>query len=112
MAFLSFGHPEGFGLPLAEAGACGCALIGYSGLGGREIIKLAKVHNVGCEVEYGDWQGFLDGTEAFIQQIKDNPQNVIINLQNLSKQIRRNYCWEAMVKSVASALEIWESKLK
>ena len=27
LGFLAFGHPEGFGLPLAEAAACGCALI-------------------------------------------------------------------------------------
>ena len=27
--FLSFGYPEGFGLPVAEAMSCGCAVIGY-----------------------------------------------------------------------------------
>ena len=59
LAFLAFGHPEGFGLPLAEAAACGCALIGYSGLGGRELLAMARSKGVGWEVEYGDWQGFL-----------------------------------------------------
>ena len=39
LIFLAFGHPEGFGLPLAEAAACGCYLIGYSGLGGRELLQ-------------------------------------------------------------------------
>ena len=33
--FLSFGHPEGFGLPIAEAMASGCWVVGYSGGGGR-----------------------------------------------------------------------------
>ena len=37
LIFLSFGHPEGFGLPVAEAIASGCAVIGYSGLGGNEL---------------------------------------------------------------------------
>ena len=27
LIFLAFGHPEGFGLPLAEAAACGCYVI-------------------------------------------------------------------------------------
>ena len=27
LVFLSFGHPEGFGLPIAEALACGCAVL-------------------------------------------------------------------------------------
>ena len=33
LVFLSCGHPEGFGLPLAEAIACGCIIVGYHGLG-------------------------------------------------------------------------------
>lgn len=35
--FLSFGTQEGFYLPAAEAMACGCILIGYNGLAGREL---------------------------------------------------------------------------
>ena len=42
LIFLAFGHPEGFGLPLAEALACGCSIVGYSGLGGRELFALAN----------------------------------------------------------------------
>ena len=34
---LSCGHPEGFGLPLAEAIACGCLVVGYHGLAGRDF---------------------------------------------------------------------------
>ena len=37
--YLSFGHPEGFGLPVAEALANGCAVVGYTGLG-RELLSL------------------------------------------------------------------------
>jgi glycosyltransferase involved in cell wall biosynthesis len=35
--FLSFSEQEGFGMPPAEAMACGCYVIGFTGLGGREI---------------------------------------------------------------------------
>ena len=34
LIYLSCGHPEGFGLPLAEAIACGCLVVGYHGLAG------------------------------------------------------------------------------
>ncbi len=111
LGFLSFGHPEGFGLPLAEAGACGCALIGYSGLGGREILAIAKGERVGWEVEYGDWQGFLVGAEALIRNVKKEPKEVVGHLQSLSKQIRHRYSWKAMVKSVGKALPRWESQI-
>ena len=31
LIYLSCGHPERFGLPLAEAIACGCLVVGYHG---------------------------------------------------------------------------------
>jgi len=37
--FLSFGWREGFGLPVLEAMARGCTVIGFSGVGGRELFK-------------------------------------------------------------------------
>lgn len=37
--FLSFSEMEGFGMPPAEAMACGCLVIGYHGQGGKEYFK-------------------------------------------------------------------------
>lgn len=37
--FLSFGGPEGFGLPPLEAAFCGCKVIGFHGYGGAEYWK-------------------------------------------------------------------------
>lgn len=37
--FLALGFLEGFGLPIAEALACGCLVAGYSGGGGRELFE-------------------------------------------------------------------------
>ena len=111
IGFLAFGHPEGFGLPLAEAAACGCALIGYSGLGGRELLAMARSQGVGWEVDYGDWQGFLNATEALIRAVQERPKTVVSQLQALSDQVRQYYSWAAMVKSVKQALPRWESQL-
>ena len=107
--FLAFGHPEGFGLPLAEAAACGCALIGYSGLGGREIFRLAQKHNVGWEVEFGDWQGFIAGTKGLIKEFYSRPSQLSINLQTLSDEVRSIYSRDRMIESVKEGLKIWES---
>ena len=111
LGFLAFGHPEGFGLPLAEAAACGCALIGYSGLGGRELFAMARSQQVGWEVDYGDWQGFLHATKTLIKTVQEQPQTVVSQLQGLSDQVRQQYSWAAMVKSVEKAMVRWESQL-
>lgn len=37
--FLSFGGPEGFGLPPLEAAFCGCKVLGFNGGGGEEYWK-------------------------------------------------------------------------
>ena len=111
LGFLAFGHPEGFGLPLAEAAACGCALIGYSGLGGREVLAMARSQQVGWEVDYGDWQGFLHAIKALIRSVQNQPQTVVSGLQGLSDQVREHYSWTAMVRSVQEALPLWESQL-
>ena len=40
--FLSFRHPKGFGLPVAESLSSGCTVIGYSGIGGYELFQIGK----------------------------------------------------------------------
>ena len=106
--FLAFGHPEGFGLPLVEASACGCALIGYSGLGGREIFRIAKKYKVGWEIEYGDWQGFVVGAEQLIAELNYRPHELSINLQSLSKEVRKLYSKKKMLDSVKVGMKSWE----
>lgn len=52
--FLSFGYPEGFGLPPAEAMAAGCVVVGYHGWGGREYFTPER----GFPVEAADLLAF------------------------------------------------------
>ena len=86
-------------------------LIGYSGLGGRELLALAKENQVGWQVEFGDWQGFLSGTNRLIQRFEQQPKKLATQLQGLSNEVRKSYSFQAMIQSVAKALPRWESQL-
>ena len=52
--FLAFTYQEGFGLPPAEAMACGNYVIGYHGFGGRELFH----DEFSAPVETGDIVGY------------------------------------------------------
>tara|TARA_Y100001933_G_scaffold262634_1_gene321079 strand:- start:1279 stop:2271 length:993 start_codon:yes stop_codon:yes gene_type:complete len=102
--FLSFGHPEGFGLPVAEAFACGCSVIGFSGLGGRELFHRAKLYNACYEVEFGDWLNFVKGVSFFCDQIKSNHDDWYSRSFRLSQEIRTQYHPEKLLQSIDIAL--------
>ena len=90
MLFLSCGHPEGFGLPLAEAIACGCLVVGYHGLGGRDFaLPYMKV------VEFGDLLGLLRGVENELSRFDAAPETVIQERLAASKSILKTYSLEA-----------------
>jgi hypothetical protein len=57
--FLSFSEREGFGMPPAEAMACGCYVIGFTGMGGREFFD----PSISSPVEEGDILAFAKATE-------------------------------------------------
>ena len=112
LVFLAFGHPEGFGLPLAEAAACGCYVIGYSGLGGEELLQLAEHHQAGEAVAYGHWLGFVQACQRLHIRLHQDQQELAACLLAHSKAVRSRYSPEAMQQSVASALARWEQQLR
>lgn len=86
LLFLSCGHPEGFGLPLAEAIACGCLVVGYHGLAGRDFaLPHMRV------VEFGDLLGLLQGIDAEIQRFDADPAQVIDERVKASQTIQARY---------------------
>lgn len=109
LVFLAYGHPEGFGLPLAEALACGCYLIGYSGLGGRELLQLAAEHNAGEEVPYGDWQGFVAAFQRLAQRLRQDPKGLQASLSAVSRAVRERYSPAQFQADVAHHLPRWEA---
>ena len=104
LIFLAFGHPEGFGLPLAEALACGCSLVGYSGLGGRELFALANDMEVGFEVPFGDWLGFVNSCSSLDTSFREHPDRYLSSLLTVSKTIRTKYSQAAFLDSVREFL--------
>ena len=111
LVFLAFGHPEGFGLPLAEAAACGCYLIGYSGLGGAELLELAQRHSAGEEVAFGNWLGFVQACQRLHTRLGNDQDGLARCLVAQSKAVRTGYSAQAMQQSVAIALQRWEQHL-
>lgn len=111
LVFLSFGHPEGFGLPVAEALACGCAVIGYPGLGGKELFEIGLKYGVATKIDYGDWAGFIDATINFVRLFESDYKVVCQSLLDASKHIQQAYNLKTMQASVSSSLKLIESTL-
>lgn len=89
--FLSFGHPEGFGLPVGEAFSCGCAVVGYHGLGGRELFILGSKYQLAIAVEIGDWLGFIEGVSQIVNNLNLEPEFYQSQVQLLSDEIKDLY---------------------
>ena len=111
LLFLSFGHPEGFGLPVAEALAAGCFVVGYSGLGGRELFNIGSKYNVAFDIPLGDWVAFVSAVQQVIQSIEYEPSNVLSRLSNCSNLICDTYSLESMSVSVVKALAAIELRI-
>jgi hypothetical protein len=66
--FLSFAHQEGLGLPPLEAMACGCTVVGFDGIGGRELFQ-----QHGISVDNGDVLAFAQEAEQVLRGWKTDP---------------------------------------
>lgn len=111
LVFFAFSQREGFGLPLAEAVASGCFLIGHSGLGGDEIFSLASRYQTSEVVRDGDWFGFVDALSRFRHKLVDPNFQLSQRLLASSKLVRSTYSPSAMLSSISAALPRIESLL-
>ena len=97
--FLSFGHPEGFGLPVAEAMASGCWVVGYSGGGGDELFRFGG----SCQVAFGDWIGFLKGIQCALEAFALRPRETELLLRRQSLAVSTLYSQQQERDSVSAA---------
>ena len=104
LLFLSFGHPEGFGLPLAEALVNCCGVVGYSGLGGRELMNVAENANTAFHVEFGDLHGFVDYTFSMLTMMNHDFSDFATRALQVSQRIGAEYSMESFRSSLSNAV--------
>ena len=62
--FVALGREEGFGLPVAEALASGCPVVGFHGMGGRELFG----SEYAVAIEDGDVGALATWIERFVAE--------------------------------------------
>ena len=114
LVFLDFGYPEGFGLPAAEAIASCCYLIGYDGLGGRELYDIAHEYRTGVSIPFGDFTCWLTSLLHFVRKFEHNTSYI----NDLSKQLlaassylRSQYSFTQLVSDVEKSFNALEERL-
>ncbi len=65
--FVALGREEGFGLPVAEALASGCPVVGFHGMGGRELFG----SEYAVAIEDGDVGALATWIERFVAEYED-----------------------------------------
>ena len=102
--FLSFSINEGFGMPPAEAMACGCVVVGYPGKGGKEFFK-----NDFCySIEDRDVISFAKTLENVILEYEKDNQNFVEKGKKASEFILSEYSMKMEEKTI---VDCWNSIL-
>ena len=102
---MSFGAPEGFGLPPAEAMAAGCVVVGYHGNGGKEFFT--KQH--GFPIEVGDILGYAQTMERVLEEYERDPARLLRMAEDAGRFVRDTYSPEAEASSI---VECWRNILQ
>jgi glycosyltransferase involved in cell wall biosynthesis len=102
--FLSFSINEGFGMPPAEAMACGCIVVGYAGKGGKEFFK----EDFCYPIEDRDVLSFAKTLENVIKEYENDNTPFIEKGKKASDFILSEYSMEMEVKTI---IDCWNQIL-
>lgn len=97
--FLSFNYREGFGLPPAEAMACGCIVAGYHGIGGKEFFEKTLAY----PIEERDVRSYVLTMEHLLNNYEENFDQYQIMGKRASDFILSNYSLKKEEESVVKA---------
>jgi Glycosyl transferases group 1 len=97
--FLSFGHPEGFGLPALEAMSAGCLVIGYHGMAGREFFH----PKFSVPIEFGDIRAYVEAVESAMRRYEREPTEFNAVGQAAADFARQTYSRERETREVVDA---------
>jgi hypothetical protein len=97
--FLSFGGPEGFGLPPAEAMSAGCVVVGYHGMGGKEFFR----PEFSYPVEFGDIRSYVETVEKVLDRYDRDLVGFLSVGRAASDFIQSTYSPEREAKDVVQA---------
>ncbi len=103
--FLSFGYFEGFGLPPAEAMACGCITVGFHAEGGREFMK----PDISFPIETGDMLGYAKTVEKILSTYDSDRAHYDTMRRNAAKFIQDNY---SPAREEEDIVRIWRDILE
>ena len=98
--FLSFNHQDGFGLPPAEAMACGCIVIGYTGQGGEEYFNETFCY----PIQDRNVHEFAKTLEQVINDYKSDPKPLIEKGRKASEFILTEYALEIEKNDI---VQVW-----
>jgi hypothetical protein len=104
LIYVSTSSAEGFGLPPAEAMACGCVVVGFHGGGGKEYFDPSFAY----PVEEGDIRGFAATIEEVIDTERHRPGVLRDKGRQASEFIRKRYSPENEERDV---IETWKAIL-
>ncbi|HSQ40874.1 MAG TPA: hypothetical protein VLM37_01185, partial [Fibrobacteraceae bacterium] len=101
--FLSFGFPEGFSLPPAEAMASGNYVVGYHGRAAMEFM----LPEFCSPIEYMDISGMVQATEAAIVSWEAEPEQMDLRVAKARDFVIQNYSLEKEVASIEKAWSVF-----
>ena len=89
--FLSFGGPEGFGIPPVEAALAGCKVIGYHGYGGQEYFDKPLF----TEIPLMEILRFIDHIDMYTKVLAaHNPLEILTGAREQRIRLKNMYSLE------------------
>ena len=111
ICFLNFGFPEGFGLPVAEALACGSAVVGFNSLGTKDIYSSVSSLGVFFPCEPFSHLGFFNALVSFSDSYFSNRRHLLASLKKSSEIVSDIFSFESFVQRVSKCFADVEARI-